>query len=220
MSSILSPKQPNTILYFPFSEGSGSTAYDYSDSVNNGTIVAGSYVKAPNGSYSFKSISGNNDSGIVMSAIGTLTNFTILYSGKITVTADTQFIFYGIGSGDTYMAVKIFSTGLIDVEMIEATGVGRRVRSTKSVNSGEYNHIVIVYSGGEPEIYLNGSRLSVTVYVDSGTGYYYLTNNSILGYPDTAPKYGINGDSNYFILLNKAVTAEFIEKHHQETYIQ
>ena len=54
MSSILSPNQDNVKLYLPFSEGSGSTAYDYSGEGNNGTITGATYVKVQDGDYALE----------------------------------------------------------------------------------------------------------------------------------------------------------------------
>jgi len=48
---ILSPNDTNCKLYLPFSEGSGTTAKDYSSGSNDGTISGATYTKIQDGSY-------------------------------------------------------------------------------------------------------------------------------------------------------------------------
>ena len=51
MTYIPTVKASNIVLNLPFSEGSGSTAKDYSGEGNDGTISDATYVKVPDGGY-------------------------------------------------------------------------------------------------------------------------------------------------------------------------
>jgi len=51
MTFIPTLKRENLKLYLPFSEGTGTTAYDYSGEGNNGTISGAVYKKVQDGGY-------------------------------------------------------------------------------------------------------------------------------------------------------------------------
>jgi len=222
MSSILSPKQPNTKLYLPFSEGSGSTAYDYSDEGNNGTITGATYVKIKDGGYALN-FNGSSDyllaNGVATSIGAIPTEFSIRMSLKrisrtsydiIWAMGDTtpsggsgyKGLFLGMGSYNNdnlwyWGYYEIFDTGFT------------------LVNDVWYDIVFTLENSTTARIYINGNQ------VWTGTiSNRMQTDSFIIGKDIGSSDHYLNAHIKQPIVYKKTLSPQEIKKLYQETYIE
>ena len=210
MSSILSPNQDNVKLYLPFSEGSGTTAYDYSGEANNGTITGATYVKVQDGDYALD-LNGSTSYMLVddSSSLDITNDFTILI-----------WIYQTENTAINYQRRIIGKPG-------RTNGISYHPsQNSIYIGDGTTNQIIDTITRDVWHLIVYTQSASVSkVYIDKVLKH---TGTLNIDWNNTDDVYIGGGDTNRYlnglirlpVILNTVVTQAFIDKFYQETFIQ
>jgi len=226
---MISPNDENVVLFMPFSEGSGSTAYDYSVHSNNGSITGASYVKVKDGDYAM-SFDGSADKRVDIPDSSELRN-TDLTIGmwvmlKGNLSSYQQYLIKGRDSQTQYYSLqyrggdsKSFSASFKDDS--GNTGYSASGILTPAIN--EWHFVVGVFdrTAKKSSVYVDGEFDSESNVV-SGT--VSLGNTGVLriGEMDTSGTYSfpVNGKIRLPFIINTKLSQDAIKKIYQDTYIE
>jgi len=210
MSSILSPKQPNVVGYWPFNEASGSTTYDYSDLTNNGTITGATYNKIQDGEYVLDFNGSSDTLDFSSSIIDTSSSFSASYWVNLDVDSTNQIM---IGNGDNTNGWYMFFVGGSNYIRSKMGSVSHD-SDTINLTAGSWFHIVATYDGSTYKVYINGEEFQSV----SATGVV-ANDNFYIGYWGATPGLYVNGKMRLPILYDAALSADEVKKLYQEQYI-
>ena len=218
MTYLPTVKRENLVAFYPFSEGSGSTVYDYSGDGNDGTISGAVYVKIKDGGYTLD-FDGSNDYVSATNFMEDLAAFsTSLWFKADSITAsdnieDADFL-YSIG-GVYYGAW--FSSGN-DITIRSYDGNIFDITTISTFSTSTWYHIVHTYDGSTHKIYVDGSEdvsQSSTVNIYGSTG-----NNLIIGAQGGGSiDQFFDGKISNVTIYNVALTAEEVKTLYKQTYI-
>jgi len=154
---------PNLVVWFPFTEGAGSTSYDYSSEVNNGTNTAITYSKNKTGKYNagFNGSSSNidiaNDSSINFIYTSSFSIFAWVNTSSLSV---AQRIYGQVPNfcGMNYLTFGFGTNGKIDANEYRDCGRGGTgtIYSTSALVINTWAHVGITYNGTTLTVYFNG----------------------------------------------------------------
>lgn len=222
MSSILSPKQENVELYLPLSEGSGTTAYDYSDNSNNGTINGATYDKIPDGGYAL-SFDGSDDYLVQNSSVNYGSkNITMGVWVKYTNNSDVMMIWNEV-SADSDSIIRCYLNNSGDLQVLNRNSVNRLDGYT--TNSNLYDgkmHLIIMtlnFSEQEIKIYIDGVSQTVTYQNRVGTVSFDNLKLYYGGDYDNSRRY-FDGQVRMPFIYSELKSKDWIKKFYQETFIQ
>lgn len=215
MSNILSPNDESVVLYLPFSEGSGSTAYDYSNSRNDGTISGATYVKVSDGGYAIKG-AGSSDTLIVNddTSLHLGNEGMVLFWIKMNtiVTGDDIIQKNKIGNFNGDFLVNF--TNSTTIRFTQQDGTNTRDLTYDGLVTNSWFHIACgVDSSQIPRLFING--------VEKTNGSALLNTLNMLG--NDADFKIIHEDFDGLIrfpTVKNVYSEDFVKKHYQETYIQ
>lgn len=214
----MNPIDSNTVLYLPLNEGSGTTAYDYSGSGNNGTISGASYVKVSDGGYALK-FDGSND------YINVADNDNLSFSDNIftigvwfsNVTTGGSAFYKGNSSNnreyslhvdDTVTGLRLFNNG--------SYSSFQDITSKTLESTMNPKLVVFTCDGTTVKGYIDG-ELSVSAPLSVNLGNY----NSPLGigrYPGGSLYLG--GILRLPFLIHEAKSGAWVKKFYQDTYMR
>ena len=211
----------DNVLYLPFKEGSGSTAYDYSGQGNDGTITGATYKKIVDGGYALE----QDVADYVTMTPGFITSgvpFTIM--SWINITSSTthssgQWI-HGFRSDIQFFTRVLESTDATNPDKVEcyvlSGSTTTRSYSDSTFPYGEWVHLAFVCNGTNVKMYIN--TILQSDIVNNGYPNSVNTGNSNLGAAnnDTAGMAGMFGNT---ILMERALSLAEIQAIYRATYI-
>ena len=220
--SVLSPSQSGSTLWLPFSEGTGTTVYDYSGNAFNGTITGANWVKLEDGSYALD-FNGTSDYVVVTrDADQDLATWTLGCWAKPNTMSATAGIFTKNWDGSNLpFNLEWNNTGQNLSAGFYSSSTANYATWTDSGwdSDSEWTFIVATYDGTDVKIYVN------TVLEDTHTA------TTTLAYNTKEIGIGARTDwngstSNYFnglirfpFLISGAKDQAWIDKFYQDTYI-
>jgi len=223
MSSILSPKQPNTVLYLPFNEGSGTTAYDYSDNANNGSITGASYVKVQDGDYALD-FNGSSDyilaNGVSTSLGAIPTEFTVSMRVKRNSRSGYKTL-WSLGdstpSGGSVNAGQFIGLGHYNTDNLWYWGYYDEFDTGFTMlNNVWYDIVFTLENTTTAKIYVNGNQ----VWTGTIKNKLPASDTFVIGKEISTSSYYYDGLFRLPTVFSKKLSAEVIKKLYQETYIE
>jgi hypothetical protein len=157
------------IAYWPFEEGSGTSAEDVTPNTHNGTLINGAAFSGDSqaGSYSVL-LDGDNDY-VNTGTINLGSEFTLAMWVKMpSWVSNIQTILANCssGAGQNGLALEVNTYGTTDRRIIFYTGNGSSYNSAQTATNvfdfTQWNHVAVVVdkSAGKALIYYNGSNVS------------------------------------------------------------
>jgi len=214
----------DNVLYLPFREGSGSTAYDYSGEGNDGTIVGATYKKIVDGGYaldfdgssdyvSSNSVSNNDNSGSIA-----------FWVKPDYVSSVNDILGWGAtNSNNLYVRLRTGKTNDCIELLFYDESVLNKITGSTSLSITEFQHIVVISTGTEYKMFINGSEETITVNSGSNDGLW--TNDISL---NTFTIGGVRRDDNhlyfngkiaYPMIFSRALSLPEIQAIYRATYI-
>ena len=144
------------VLYLPFNENTGSTAYDHSNRGNNGTIVNAAWVEGKYG----KALSFNGASSyITLTSWARPTNLTISAWINPTTISGTRAIFVWCNAGTDKRVALTQTDGKLRFVWLSSLNDYRGYQTNNSVlNAGNWFHVAVTQVGNAaPLLYINGT---------------------------------------------------------------
>ncbi len=168
----------NLVGYWKFDEGSGTTAHDYSDNSNVGTLQGGvtratstcrvGYCLDFDGTNDYVDVGDpnnfNTDKGTIAAWVKWVSSPSsgINSGGSIFSSSDTAVDYYTL-------AFWIASNGKVEIHSHIGGTVGH-IRSTTALNVNEWYHLVGLSDGNTYKIYINGEEEELTVAQGTNNG--------------------------------------------------
>jgi len=227
MSNILSPNQPNIVLWLPFSEGSQNSAYDYSPEGNDGNIVGADYVKIQDGGYALD-FDGGATNIVYANASPTSSGTVMAWINLDAVSVETIFSFTDLSDSAAGMLFDVVA-GRARIYHLTGGGSGtnRIYANTTTITTGSWFHVAFVSTGTAYKIYVNGNdeTLDVSTGADDGAwGSDMSITQDTIGVGAQKRSSGTSGVADGRIRLpvsiSVALSAEAIKKFYRETFIQ
>ena len=231
MTYLPTVKRENLVAFYPFSEGSGSTAYDYSSDGNDGAISGAVYIKIPSGGYALD-FDGSNDyvTDLPVTNLQSDEEQTVSFWIKTTTSSDSTII------GDTndsdhewLITVNKRSSNVIEWGA-ENTGNWHEYYGSTTINDGEWHHIVVVFRGtgnnkagaNTVYFYVDGLKDTTNIYrEETGTWTDLGSSNNIeIGRWTYQNDQFFDGKISNVTIYNVALTAEEVKQLYKQTYIQ
>jgi len=211
------------VLYLPFKEGSGSTAYDYSGEGNDGTISGATYKKIVDGGYALD-FDGNNDYVNLGSSIGISGSdsrtFVIWFKTSIN---NSRIYMFAHGELD-YDKSFYIGTNKDQTGSIWFGGYGNNWETNSNVYAiNTWHFLVLSYGGGDTsdidfglKVYIDGERL---IWGRTDSGFLNTTDiNLNIGRRNDDDLY-FNGQLAYPMIFSRALSLPEIQAIYRATYI-
>lgn len=210
------------VLWYPMTDGSGSTVNDYSGNSNDGTINGAEWVKTPyQGSYGLD-FDGTDDKITTSSG----TDFSTVTSIGFWLNANASQVqeYPVVLAADTNKTIRFYPTidGLSQVSWRLATGTGSSwdtdLNGSTDIADGTSHHVFIVIdsSNNNRKVYIDGS-LEVT-----NTDSCSLTDSSVNirfgGRYDSHSAYFYTGKISNVMIFDRELSEEEIKDIYNKTY--
>ncbi len=218
MSFIPSVKRDNLVAYYPFNEGSGTTAYDYSGEGNNGTITGAIYQKEKDGEYSLD-FDGSNDKIKSTISTGLSSSFTFnCWINSDNVGKNAGLMRSHVASYNNYWSLmNVRDTGVVRMSMYDGSN-NPVIDSTTTLTTGTWymvtgvrdvpNNKLHIYINGEWEASVTDSTTSTPTYSD-----FYI------GELRAISTWYFDGKIRMPIIITEALSANDIKTLYRQTYI-
>ena len=211
-----------TVAYYPFDEGTGTTAGDSTPNNNDGTIDGASWTTDSKiGSHAL-SYDGSNDKVDLPSGTSSSNPFISGRSGTLnawinpsSITGshtifDLQAGASSIASLNTGVLFRVISDGSLQASAGKHT-VGNSITSSSGVvSTGAYQMVTFVFTDTTFELYYNGNSIA-TGSSDSGDIEWDRFNGNYLGYREQVNGHWFNGVIDEAAIFDEALTTDEIE---------
>jgi len=214
MSSILMALAENTVMYYPFSEGTGTTAYDYSINGYDGTLSGtpewfkiqdGSYTVNFDGSDDFITVTNNATIQTIKSV-----SFWININGD--TNPDSNFARYLV-SKQTGAAFSHSISWKENSDELVVYNDSTTILGDYALSLG-WHHIVVVFGSGNSFLYADG------VLADTGAAFDFFDNSNDLLIGGGGLKRYYDGQLRFLQFFDKELSINEVEKIYQDTYIE
>ena len=224
---ILSPNDSNCKLYLPFSEGSGTTAKDYSSGSNDGTITGATYTKIQDGSYALD-VNGSSDYVDINSTLGFTDGDSISFSCCVKIDA-----FNSLG-----VIISNYDRNAIKGTSLTTTSTYRNGIAIVSQNVSNYNwtnnnnalsldtwyHVVATcVANGDVKLYIDSVEQTDTHNENNLTSSAFSARDFVLGaqayYDGVGTERFFNGQIRLPMIWDRALTQAEVTELYNKTYI-
>jgi len=211
--------QPETKLYLPMNEGSGTTAYDYSGNSNNGVITGATYDKIVDGGYALN-FNGSGDE-VVIPTISTVKTIVFWMNTNSDISSSSSLSALFGRDSSQYILYTGSVTGAISNEVFTFQCSGNKhMYWTNSqmgtLSANQWYHIAFTFPTTTTGfLYINGVLVGEANYYGSPV----VPTFTNLAIGSRGGSVYFAGQMNNWLILDKDFSIEEIRTHMRTTYV-